>query len=82
MANAIMIALGKAKRGSHGDDAEHDDDDRDEHDMSDPMADDDDGSDIDVDEDEMAAGKAAFEAKTPEEYTKALKALIKLCGGY
>lgn len=69
MGNAIMAAFGKKpKRGM---------DEEPEIEMVDEEE-----SDIDLDEDEMAAGKAAFDAKTPEEYTKALKALIKLCGGY
>lgn len=35
--------------------------------------------DIDVDEDEMDAAKLAYDAKSPEEYAKALKAFVHLC---
>lgn len=65
MPNAIMIALGKAHPKS---------DEPSEADLSHH-----DDEDIEVDGDEMAAAKAAYEAKDAEEYCKALKAFFHLC---
>ncbi len=63
MPNAIMIALGKAKKPP----TDESDEEMSEHD------------DISLDEDEKAAAKLAFDAKSPEEYGKALKAFVQLC---
>lgn len=63
-----MIALGKAKKPGL---AAMDEPSEDDVSMSD--------EDIDIDEDEMAAAKMAFDAKSPEEYAKALKAFVHLC---
>lgn len=64
MHNAIVIALGKAKPKGGA------------------VSDDSSGAlpeeSIELDEDENAAAKLAFDAKTPEEYGKALKALFCL----
>lgn len=70
MANAIMIALGKAKKKG------------DEEPADDAGSDEGDSEDIAVDEDEVAAAKAVRSAKSDDEYAKALKAFIQICGGY
>lgn len=73
MANAIMVAIGKAKpKGMRDEPSERDL----EHRMVDEE---DEAEDIDVDEGEMAAAKAAYDAKSAEEYAKALKAFVQLC---
>lgn len=67
MHNAIMIALGKAKHPM-GDDEDTEGDSGDES-----------GDDISVNKLEMTAAKAAYNAKSEEEYAKALKAFFEAC---
>lgn len=67
MPNAIMIALGKAKKPPTGDDEDAD------------MESEESGDDISVGKLEMAAAKAAYNAKSEEEYAKALKAFFEAC---
>lgn len=67
MPTGIMAALGKVKPKEAEEDVE---------------ALEDDAEDIEIDGDEMAAAKAAYDATSPEEYAKALKAFVKICGGY
>jgi len=43
---------------------------------------DDESADIDVDDDLVTAAKAVRGAGSDEEYAKALKGFVKLCGGY
>lgn len=70
MANAIMIALGKAKRpsghvklGSHSDEMEEEEEE----------------TGLTASEEEIEAAKMMREAKSDEEFAHALKAFIKLC---
>lgn len=41
-----------------------------------------DDDDIDIDEDTLEAAQAVRAAKSDEDYAKALKAFVKLCGDY
>lgn len=67
MANAIMIALGKAKPKGMGMGGEHADA-ASEHE-----------EDISVADDELEAAKMMREAKSDEDFAKALKAFIQIC---
>ena len=72
MPNAIMIALGKTKMKKS---SEEEPSERDIGHYGESEED----EDIDVGEEELAACKAAFEAKDAETYCKALKAFVHLC---
>lgn len=67
--NALVIAFGKKAHGEP-----------DEDEKGGPS--DDDADDIGVDDEEVMAAKAFHDAKSDEERAKALKAFIKICGGY
>lgn len=73
MPNAIMIALGKVKPKKDKEDKGL------ASAMEDEEEDKESSHDIEVDEHEMEAAKEAFNASTPEEYAKALKAFVQLC---
>ena len=70
MANAIMIALGKAKpkSGHMGmGESPHDEVENEEE------------SDVELADDELEAAKMMREAKSDEDFAKALKTFVKIC---